>query len=151
MHQFQTGICCIWCKDFRGTTHNSVLCHNQFERSIKQKLNIAFSHYKYYFKDDSLPIIYTYISGVNYEEPIVVNENEILIGIDLFYGEDYEVYNQLQIPKYISKKNGQTFFMRLVCSLDRPDKPFKLALLKCKRGLYDAVLRDTICICTYYS
>ena len=82
--------------------------------SIKQKLNIAFSHYKHYFTDDSLPIIYTYISGVNYEEPIVVHENGILIGIDLFYGEDYEVYNQLQIPQYISKNNKIEYLTPIV-------------------------------------
>jgi len=73
--------------------------------TIKKELNHAFSHYRYYFKNDQTPIIYTYISGINYEEPIVVNNNEILIGIDLFYGPDYEVYNQFQIPQYLSKNN----------------------------------------------
>ena len=81
---------------------------------IKQELNLAFSHYKYYFPNNSLPTIYTYISGVNYEEPIVVNENDILIGIDMFYGKDYEVYNQFQIPKYISKNNKTEYLAPVV-------------------------------------
>ena len=72
---------------------------------IKKELDIAFSHYKHYYPNNYLPIIYTYISGINYEEPVVVTEKEILIGIDLFYGQDYEVYNQLQIPQYLSKNN----------------------------------------------
>lgn len=81
---------------------------------IKEELNLAFSHYKHYFKEDTLPTIYTYISGVNYEEPIVVNKNEILIGIDLFYGEDYEAYNQLQIPQYISKNHKVEYLAPIV-------------------------------------
>ena len=81
---------------------------------MKEKLNLAFSHYKHYFPDDTLPIIYTYISGINYEEPIIVNKKEILIGIDLFYGEDYEAYNQLQIPKYISKNNKYEYISPVV-------------------------------------
>lgn len=72
-------------------------------KEISKSLNKAFSHFKHYYPKDSLPQVYTYISGINYEEPIVVNEKEILIGIDLFYGANYEAYNQLQIPQYISK------------------------------------------------
>ena len=73
--------------------------YNQFHND----LNTAFSHYNYYFPDDSLPTIYTYISGINYEEPIVITPKEIIIGIDLFYGKDYDYYSQFQIPNYISQ------------------------------------------------
>jgi len=73
--------------------------------NMREELNSAFSHYNYYFPEDTLPTVYTYISGINYEEPIIVQDKEILIGIDLFYGQDYEVYSQLQIPQYISKNN----------------------------------------------
>lgn len=81
---------------------------------MEKDLNLAFSHYKHYFPDDPLPTVYTYISGINYEEPIIVNKKEILIGIDLFYGEDYEAYNQLQIPKYISKNNNPEYITPVV-------------------------------------
>ena len=83
-------------------------------QKMKEELNLAFSHYKHYFPDDTLPTVYTYISGINYEEPIIVNQKEILIGIDLFYGEDYEAYNQLQIPKYISKNNKYEYISPVV-------------------------------------
>lgn len=72
-------------------------------------LNNAFSHYNYYFPKDSLPVIYTYISGINYEEPIVITPKEIIIGIDLFYGKDYDYYSQFQIPKYISQTFDKEF------------------------------------------
>lgn len=66
-------------------------------------LNTAFTYYHHYYPSDSLPEIYTYISGVNYEEPIIIRPREIIIGIDLFYGKDYESYPKLQIPQYISQ------------------------------------------------
>jgi hypothetical protein len=72
-------------------------------------LNAAFSHYNYYFPEDSLPTVYTYISGINYEEPIAITQKEIIIGIDLFYGKDYDYYSQFQIPKYISKTYRKEF------------------------------------------
>ncbi len=82
--------------------------------SLHEELNNAFSHFKYYYPNDSLPTIYTYISGLNYEEPIVVNQNEILIGIDMFYGKDYKPYQQLQIPQYLSKNNEVQFIQPVV-------------------------------------
>ncbi len=81
---------------------------------MEEELNLAFSHYKYYFPNETLPTVYTYISGINYEEPIVANQKEILIGIDLFYGGDYEAYAQLQIPKYISKNNNPKYITPVV-------------------------------------
>ncbi len=81
---------------------------------IKKDLNTAFSHYNYYFPEDSIPPVYTYISGLNYEEPIVINPEAILIGIDLFYGKDYSPYGQLQIPQYISKNHETKFIAPVV-------------------------------------
>ena len=82
--------------------------------AVKADLNMAFSHYVYYFPEDSIPPIYTYISGLNYEEPIVINPKAILIGIDLFYGKDYPPYGQLQIPQYISKNHETEFITPIV-------------------------------------
>lgn len=82
--------------------------------AIKNELTEAFKHYNFYYPNDSLPAVYTYISGVNYEEPIVVNETAILIGIDLFYGKDYPPYSQLQIPQYISKNHETAFIPPVV-------------------------------------
>lgn len=83
-------------------------------KDINESLSKAFSHFKHYYPKDSLPQIYTYISGINYEEPIIVNKKEILIGIDLFYGANYETYSQLQIPKYISKNFDKSYLSSTV-------------------------------------
>jgi len=77
--------------------------------TIKSDLESAFKHYKYYYPKDSIPPVYTYISGLSYEEPITFTRYGILIGIDLFYGADYQPYKKLQIPEFVSKSFNKAF------------------------------------------
>jgi|NorSeaMetagenome_1021524.scaffolds.fasta_scaffold05268_3 hypothetical protein len=70
---------------------------------IQSGLENAFKHYKYYYPDDSIPHIYTYISGLNHEKPIEFSPYGIIIGIDMFYGSDYRPYKKLQIPEFLCK------------------------------------------------
>lgn len=81
---------------------------------IKSGLEGAFTHYKYYYPKDSIPSIYTYISGLNYEEPIALSQYGILIGIDLFYGQDYQPYKKLQIPEFVSKSFNKEYVAPIV-------------------------------------
>lgn len=72
---------------------------------IEHKLIDGFHYYQHYFPAAPIPDIYFYISGLNYESPIIVTpNNEILIGKDMFLGSDYKVYAQYQIPQFISQK-----------------------------------------------
>jgi hypothetical protein len=74
-------------------------------RNIEADLISGFHHYQYYFPVAPIPDVYFYISGLNYESPIIVTpNNEILIGKDLFLGSDYKVYGQYQIPQFVSQK-----------------------------------------------
>lgn len=82
--------------------------------TIHTSLNSAFKHYKYYYPNDSLPTIYTYISGLNYESPILLNDNNIIIGIDLFYGADYLAYPQMKIPQYLYKNYDKKYLTPVV-------------------------------------
>lgn len=81
---------------------------------LKTTLNKSFAYYKHYYTNDSLPTIYTYISSLNYEEPIIYIDNNILIGIDLFFGADYEVYPKAQIPQYIFKNHQLDYLAPVV-------------------------------------
>ena len=83
-------------------------------KPIKRSLENAFEHYKYYYPNDSIPTIYTYISGLNYEEPIACSQYEIIIGIDMFYGQDYQPYKKLQIPKFLSKNFNKEYISPIV-------------------------------------
>lgn len=81
---------------------------------IKSQLSDAFTHYKYYYPQDTIPIIYTYISGLNYENPIIIDEGKIIIGIDLFYGPDYLAYPQMKIPQYLYKNYDKKYLTPVV-------------------------------------
>lgn len=73
--------------------------------STEQKIQSGFHHFQHYFPELPIPTIYFYISGLNYEQPIIITkENEILVGKDLFLGGDYEIYGQYRIPQFISHK-----------------------------------------------
>ncbi|MDC1188473.1 hypothetical protein N8089_01650 [Flavobacteriales bacterium] len=82
--------------------------------AIETELNKAFSYFKHYYPNDSNPSIYTYISGVNYEKPIIIKNNNIIIGIDMFYGKNYKAYQQLKIPQYLSKSYDKKYITPIV-------------------------------------
>ena len=83
--------------------------------AIETELAKAFTHFKHYYPNDSTPTIYTYISGVNYEKPIIIdNKNNIIIGIDMFYGKNYKAYQQLKIPRYLSKSYDKKYITPVV-------------------------------------
>lgn len=66
------------------------------------ELEQAFKYYKHYFKEKSIPNVYTYVSGFN--QSIVTSENILGIGLDKYLGENSEYYKQLGIPAYLRYK-----------------------------------------------
>ncbi len=67
---------------------------------LKKSLNNAFSHLKYYYPDYQLPHIYTYISDLYYERPVIYKDSIIVIGLDNYLGSDFSYYLNLNIPFY---------------------------------------------------
>ena len=106
-------------KDYLNNELNLKLWNDWSEKigdyePIKSDLESAFQHYKYYYPNDSTPPIYTYISGLNYEEPIVFSQYGIIIGIDMFYGSDYQPYKKLQIPGFLSNNFNKEYIAPIV-------------------------------------
>ena len=75
----------------------------QFE-PIEKELKEGFQHFYHYFPEEDSITIYTYISGLNYEQPVIATDSFLLIGLDLFLGQNYEEYRNFQIPLYVSKR-----------------------------------------------
>lgn len=69
--------------------------------NIHEGLDRAFSYYKYYFPEKTLPEVYTYISGFN--QSVVTDENILGIGLDKYLGEDCDFYSRLGLPEYIKR------------------------------------------------
>jgi len=60
----------------------------------------AFSYLKYYFPDYKLPQVYTYVSGMYFEQPVLKKDTVLVVALDDYLGRDFEPYAALHIPLY---------------------------------------------------
>jgi hypothetical protein len=60
----------------------------------------AFRYFKYYFPKEGLPQVYTFISGMQYENPIWIQDTVMVIALDVYLGSDYVPYSGLGLPHY---------------------------------------------------
>lgn len=67
---------------------------------LEQALGSAFSHLKYYFPKYQLPGVYTYVSDLYYEQPIIRRDSVLVIALDDYLGKDFLPYSWLNIPLY---------------------------------------------------
>ena len=79
----------------------------QLETQVAQKidtielledLEAAFKHYRYYFPQKALPVIYTCISGFN--QSVVTADQLIGVSLDKYLGTESPFYPQLGLPAY---------------------------------------------------
>ncbi|MFO7655446.1 MAG: hypothetical protein R6W78_00080 [Bacteroidales bacterium] len=66
---------------------------------LHSNLTNAFRHYKYYFPENEVPSIVTYISGFN--QSVFSDENLLAIGLDNYLGTEEELYKQLGVYEYL--------------------------------------------------
>lgn len=65
---------------------------------IRNDLEDAFRHYRYYFPQKPVPVIYTCISGLN--QSVVTSTNLIGISLDKYLGVTSRFYEQMALPLY---------------------------------------------------
>ena len=70
---------------------------------LNEQLSAAYSYLKYYFPEYPVQSFYSYISGVYYENPVMVYDTFALIGLDNYLGKDCRYYDRFMIPKYKSR------------------------------------------------
>jgi hypothetical protein len=77
-------------------------CEEKFRdlKPIEKELTDAFRHYKYYFPDARIPRIYSYISGGDYDNPVVVSDSVMIIALDTYLGKDFQPYLSDGVPVY---------------------------------------------------
>lgn len=68
---------------------------------LRKELETAFKHYRYYFPQKEIPVVYTCISGFN--QSVVTAENVIGISLDKYLGADSPFYEQLGLAEYKRK------------------------------------------------
>jgi hypothetical protein len=67
---------------------------------LEEDLTGLFRHAKYYFPDFQAPEVYTYVSGMAYDEPVFYADSVLIIALDMFLGEDHPLYRQSGLPYY---------------------------------------------------
>jgi hypothetical protein len=66
---------------------------------LEKELTLAFRHYHYYFPENQIPEIITYVSRFN--QSIVTANGIIGIGLDKYLGPDVDYYNELGLNQYM--------------------------------------------------
>jgi gliding motility-associated lipoprotein GldB len=69
-------------------------------KDLELQLSKAFSYIKYYFPDKKVPQVYTYVSGMDYDNPVKYADSVLIIALDMYYGNDYKLYRRLGQPYY---------------------------------------------------
>lgn len=67
---------------------------------LEKSLSTEFSYIKYYFPKYKLPQVFTYVSDLYYEQPVMKKDSVLVIALDDYLGEKYLPYEELKIPFY---------------------------------------------------
>lgn len=78
---------------------------------LENSLKEAFKRILYFDSSFVIPNIYTYVSGGDFEFPVKYAENNLIIALDMYLGENYNIYKQFGIPKYISYRMTKDFII----------------------------------------
>ena len=69
-------------------------------KELEKQLSDAFGRYISLFPGKQVPGIYTYVSDVYYEVPVMKRDTVLIIALDDFLGPEFPVYRALGIPLY---------------------------------------------------
>ncbi len=67
---------------------------------LELQLSSAFSRYHYFFPNKQIPRVYSYVSNLFFEEPIIFDDSVLIIALDVYLGEGFSAYRSLGIPNY---------------------------------------------------
>jgi hypothetical protein len=79
---------------------------------LESDLHQAFRYYRYHFPESVIPQVFTYISGFDYQHPVYLHNNNLLIALDMYLGEDYTYYRQLGLPAYVLTSFNPEYILR---------------------------------------
>jgi hypothetical protein len=63
-------------------------------------LKDAFGKYRQAYPEKPVPKVYTYVSGLDIENPVYFMDTAMAIGLDIFLGADVDAYLKAGLPKY---------------------------------------------------
>ena len=78
----------------------------------EKQLGLAWRYYQYYFPGAGVPHVYTYISGLDFEYPVQIQDTIMLIALDMYLGKDFEPYGMARIPQYRTYRAREEYLVR---------------------------------------
>lgn len=79
--------------------------------SLKTDLGEVIVRYRSYFPNMPQPVVYSYISGLNIEMPVLFTDSAMAIGLDMFLGNDQAIYREGGIPEYKISRMTRTYLL----------------------------------------
>ncbi len=79
--------------------------------TLKNDLSDVIARYRSYFPGMPQPVVYSYISGLNIEMPVLFTDSAMAIGLDMFLGNDQVIYREGGIPEYKISRMTRTHLL----------------------------------------
>ncbi|HZK06903.1 MAG TPA: hypothetical protein VFC92_01765 [Bacteroidales bacterium] len=72
----------------------------------------AFKRFRYFFPDRALPDIFSYVSGLLYENPVQFFNEDMIIALDMYLGTGLETYRKMRLPLYAIRTMTPEYLVR---------------------------------------
>lgn len=69
--------------------------------ALNRQITDAYRRYHHYFPEKMIPAVYYYVSGVQFENPVMCSGDAAVVAMDCYLGTDFVYYQQLGIPRYM--------------------------------------------------
>jgi hypothetical protein len=122
-------------------------------KNLELQFSKAFSYIKYNFPDKKIPEVFTYVSGMDYDNPIRYADSVLLVALDMYYGNNYSYYRKLGQPFYRQNRFRKDYILpdcmkeigKTMIDNSKGDKKFIDFIVYAGKLLYflDATLPDT--------
>ncbi len=86
--------------DFNREIYQDMISQWDDLSGLEKELTRAFRYFHYHFPLLPVPRVFSYMSGLNFEQPVYFQDDVVVIGLDMFMGRNYEGYDQLSIPAF---------------------------------------------------
>jgi hypothetical protein len=67
---------------------------------LEKNLTDAFNRFRQAYPEKPVPQVFTYVSGLDLDNPVYYYDTAMAVGLDLFLGSDVQAYLKAGIPKY---------------------------------------------------
>jgi len=71
---------------------------------LEKDLTDAFNRFRQAYPEKPAPHVFTYVSGLDIDNPVYYSDTAMAIGLDIFLGKDELAYPKAGIPKYKSER-----------------------------------------------